>query len=66
MKSVSFKELSQKRKEVVRAKISELWGTGLNATEIAKKVRISHRSVATALGNITRTRQMKAKKSSRK
>jgi len=66
MKTVSFKELSKQRKEVVRAKIRELSGTGLNATEIAKRVRVGYRSVATALGNITRARKIKAKKVTRK
>lgn len=53
-KTATFKSLSEKRKETVRKEIENGWKNGLNATEIAKKVKISTRSVATALGNLTR------------
>jgi len=51
---VTFKELSEKRRETVRETIAKMWNEGKNATEISRKVRISPRSVATALGNLTR------------
>lgn len=53
-KTATFKTLSDKRKETVRREIENGWRKGLKATEIAKKVKISPRSVATALGNLTR------------
>ncbi len=56
-KNATFKDLSEKRKETVRKEIFNGWKKKLTATEIAKKVRISTRSVATALGNITRQEQ---------
>ena len=50
----TFADLSTKRKETVRTKIEELWKQGLTPTQISKKVRLGHRSVATAVGNLTR------------
>ena len=50
----TFKNLSDKRKESVRKEIEKGWKQGLTATEISKKVKISSRSIATALGNLTR------------
>ena len=52
--NVTFGQLTTKRQETVREKIAELWADGYNASEIAKKVRISPRSVATAMGNLSR------------
>lgn len=52
--NVTFGQLTPKRQETVREKIAELWADGYNASEIAKKVRISPRSVATAMGNLSR------------
>jgi len=51
---LTFKDLNEKRKENVRAKIESLHELGYEPREIARKVRIGHRSVATAIGNITR------------
>jgi len=53
-KTTTFKNLSDKRKTKVRKEIEKGWSKGLTAAEISKKVRISPRSVATALGNLTR------------
>jgi len=53
-KTTTFKNLSDKRKEKVRKEIEKGWKKGLTASEISKKIRISPRSVATALGNLTR------------
>ena len=53
-KDITFKDLTNKRKEKVRTEIVKGWENGLSALEISKKVRISPRSVATALGNLTR------------
>jgi len=53
-KTTTFSKLTEKRKVKVRKEIEKGWKKGLNAAEIAKKVRISPRSIATALGNLTR------------
>jgi len=53
-KNTTFKNLSQKRKTRVREEIYRGWQNGLTSVEIAKKVRISVRSVSTAFGNLTR------------
>jgi len=53
-KTTTFSSLTEKRKAKVRAEIVKGHKAGLDAATIAKKVRISPRSVATALGNITR------------
>jgi len=52
--TTTFANLTDKRKEKVRKEIEKGHRKGLTAAEIAKKVRISPRSVATALGNLTR------------
>jgi len=61
MYTATFKTMSDKRKETVREQIESMWSQGKNATEISKKVRLSTRSVATTLGNLTRQCQAKAK-----
>jgi len=53
-KTTTFSALTDKRKEKVRKEIEQGWKKGLTAAEISKKVKISPRSVATALGNLTR------------
>ena len=53
-KTVTFSNLTDKRKDKVRKEIEKGWAKGLTAAEISKKVKISPRSVATALGNLTR------------
>ncbi len=53
-KSTTFSALTEKRKTKVRKEIERGHRKGLTAAEISKKVRISPRSVATALGNLTR------------
>lgn len=55
--TTTFKGLSDKRKETVRKEIERGHRRGMTASEISKKVRISPRSVATALGNLTRQAQ---------
>jgi len=52
--NVTFNELSPKRQTVVREKIAELWADGFTAEEISKRVKVGTRSVATAMGNLTR------------
>ena len=52
---VTFASLKTKRKETVREKIAAMWAKGTTAVEVSKAVRISPRSAATALGNLTRT-----------
>jgi len=52
--NVNFGQLTPKRRETVREKIAEMWADGYTAEEISKKVRIGSRSVATAMGNLTR------------
>ena len=54
--NVSFKDLKPTRLTTVREKITELWADGFTAEEISKRVKVSVRSVATAMGNLTRTR----------
>lgn len=51
---VTFKDLSKKRKENVRRTIKQMWEDGFDTYAISRKVRIGTRSVATALGNLTR------------
>ena len=53
-KEKTFKDLTDKRKEKVRAAIKQGWEEGLTSVEISKKVRISPRSVAVAMGNLTK------------
>jgi DNA-directed RNA polymerase specialized sigma24 family protein len=57
--SVNFSTLSAKRQEAVRETIAKMWADGYNAHEISKKVRVSVRSVTSAMGNLTR-RHMKS------
>lgn len=52
--NVKFGDLNSKRKEAVREKIAQMWADGYRSEEISKKVRISRRSVATAIGNFER------------
>lgn len=52
--NVKFSDLNSKRKEAVREKIAQMWADGYRSEEISKKVRISRRSVATAIGNFER------------
>lgn len=52
--NVTFGQLTPKKQEFVREKIAEMWADGYTAEEISKKVRIGTRSVATAMGNLTR------------
>lgn len=52
--NVKFKDLSEKRRGVVRETIARMWAEGYKSDEIAKKVRISRRSVSTAIGNYER------------
>lgn len=56
--SVNFSTLSTKRQEAVRETIARMWADGYNAHEISKKVRVSVKSVTSAMGNLTR-RHMK-------
>jgi DNA-directed RNA polymerase specialized sigma24 family protein len=57
--SVNFSSLSAKRQETVRETIAQMWADGYNAHEISKKVKVSVRSVTSAMGNLTR-RHMKS------
>ena len=50
----TFKNLTDRRKKTVREQILNMWSKGMTAKEISRKVRISSRSVATAMGNLTR------------
>jgi len=63
---VTFSDLSDKRKEAVRETIQQMWSEDRTASEISKKVRISLRSVATALGNLTRQNISKKTSKNRK
>jgi DNA-binding CsgD family transcriptional regulator len=64
--NVRFGDLTEKRKTTVRETIAQMWADGYRTDEIAKKVKISRGSVATAVGNFERTvRKPKAKKSVR-
>lgn len=51
---VTFGDLNAKRQATVREKIANLWADGYTAGEISKRVKIGTRSVATAMGNLTR------------
>lgn len=53
-KNTTFGNLGSKRQETVRRKVEEMWANGFTAQEISKKVRVGFRSVATAMGNLTR------------
>jgi DNA-binding CsgD family transcriptional regulator len=53
-KTVTFKSLSNKKLATVREKITQMYKEGATAAEISKKLRISQRSAATAMGNLTR------------
>jgi DNA-binding NarL/FixJ family response regulator len=63
--NVTFGQLSTKKQEFVREKIAEMWADGFTAEEIAKKVKIGTRSVATAMGNLTRKHVSPKSKTSR-
>jgi hypothetical protein len=63
MYTTTFSNLTEKRKATVRQQIETLWSEGHNAQQIAKKVRLSSRSVATAMGNLSRRPVAKAKRS---
>lgn len=52
--NVKFSDLSDKRKATVRETIAKMWADGYKTNEIAKKVKISKRSVATSIGNFER------------
>jgi len=52
--NVTFNSLGTKRLKTVREKVAALWADGFKAPAISKRVRVSTRSVATALGNLTR------------
>ena len=52
--TVTFKDLSAKRRENVRTKIETMWREGYTTQAIAKTVKIGVKSVATAIGNLTR------------
>lgn len=52
--NVTFGQLTPKKQEFVREKIAQMWADGYSAEEISKKVKIGTRSVATAMGNLTR------------
>jgi DNA-binding CsgD family transcriptional regulator len=64
--NVTFNELSPKRQTVVREKIAELWADGFTAEEISKRVKVGTRSVATAMGNLTRKHVASKAKTSRR
>ena len=63
--TLTFKDITDRRKETVRAKIEDLYNEGLTPSEIYKKVRLGYRSVATYCGNLTR-KTTKTKRSKRK
>jgi DNA-binding NarL/FixJ family response regulator len=63
--NVTFGQLTSKKQEFVRETIARMWADGYSAEEISKKVRISTRSVATAMGNLTRKHLPVKKKSAR-
>lgn len=52
--NVTFKDLTEKRRGTVREKIACMWADGYGTDEISKKVKISRKSVATAVGNYER------------
>jgi len=64
--TLTFKDLSDRRKETVRAKIDDLYSQGLEPSDIYKKVRLGYRSVATYCGNLTKKTTTKTKKRGRK
>ena len=51
---ITFSKLSKERKEKVRMMIPTLRERGLSSEQIAKRLRISAKSVATTLGNLNR------------
>jgi len=52
--NVTFSTLSKKRTQNVRDKIFDMWADGYTANEISKKVKVSPRSVAATMANLTR------------
>jgi len=61
----TFKDVPAKKKDTIREQIVSLYQEGLDTTAIAKKVKLGSRSVATAIGNLTRKCKSK-KKTTRK
>lgn len=63
--NVTFGQLTPKKQDAVRETIARMWADGYTAEQISKKVRISTRSVATAMGNLTRKHVSVKKKTAR-
>lgn len=55
-KTLTFKDMGSKKLETVREKLETMWRDGNTAEEISKRLKISPRSAATAMGNLTRKR----------
>lgn len=55
--NVTFKTMSPDRKKTVRAKIAQMHRDGISTDKASQTLRISKTSVATAYGNLSRTRR---------